>query len=398
MIQASALDPVTGGGSLPLVQKPPFFTVDARDNRTAARATTLHFSRGGVRTPVFMPVGTQATVKTLTPRQIEETGARILLGNTYHLNLRPGAGLIREMGGLHRFMNWPLPILTDSGGFQVFSLAKLRRISDEGIEFNSHLDGAPVRLGPSEVMAIQRDLGSDIAMPIDVCPHHGAGPDELRLAVDRTLRWAGRCCEEAVSNGFDEAGGRLFGIVQGGHSKEERRRCAEGLRALDFPGYAVGGLSVGEPEQQMLESAGYALEWLPEDCPRYAMGIGKPTQLLKLIGQGVDMFDCVLPTRAARHGMALTPRGPLNLRNSRFREDSRPLVEGLENYTCRHFSRAYLRHLVMAGEGLGGTLLTLHNLHFLISLMDEARRRIESGEFAGWSEAWVERYEAGDEA
>jgi len=342
-----------------------------------------------------MPVGTQGTVKALTPEHLREVGAQVILGNTYHLNLRPGSELIRELGGLHKFMGWDGPILTDSGGFQVFSLAKLRDVRDDGVAFQSHLDGARLFLGPREVMTIQQNLGSDIAMVIDECPPWPCARDACARACERSLRWAKECRQIAVESGFLAAGHHVFAIVQGSTFDDLRREAAEALGALDFPGYAVGGVSVGEPEPEMLKQVGATVPHLPAGKPRYTMGLGTPPQLLKMIALGVDMFDCVLPTRVARHGLVFTPDGPMNLRNEKFRADPRPVVEGLDNYTSK-FSRAYLRHLTVAGEMLGGTLLTLHNVHFYLDLMAQARAHIEAGDFAAWSRTWIERYEAGD--
>jgi len=345
-----------------------------------------------------MPVGTQGTVKGMTPAQLKEIEAQIILGNTYHLNLRPGSELIRDSGGLHGFMGWDRPILTDSGGFQAFSLAKLSKITEEGIGFQSHLDGAKVFLGPSEVVRIQANLGSDIAMVIDECPPWPCSKEDCAKAVERTTRWAARCKETAVEMGFLEAGHHLFGIVQGSTFEDLRRQSAEELAALDLPGYAVGGVSVGEPEPEMLHQVGATTPFLPRDKPRYTMGLGTPPQMLKMIALGVDMFDCVLPSRVARNGAFFTRDGMMNIRNARFASDQMPLVEGFDNYTCRHFSRAYLRHLTMAKEMLGCTLLTLHNLSFYLQLMREARERIEAGDFADWSRSWIERYEAEGES
>jgi queuine tRNA-ribosyltransferase len=342
-----------------------------------------------------MPVGTQGTVKSLTPAHLREIGAQIILGNTYHLNLRPTSELIRDLGGLHQFMGWDGPILTDSGGFQVFSLAKLRDIRDDGVAFQSHLDGAKHFLGPREVMDIQRNLGSDIAMVLDECPPWPCERDACAKAVARSLRWAGQCRQIATDSGWLASGHHLFAIVQGSTFDDLRREAAESLAALDFPGYAVGGVSVGEPEPEMLRQVAATTPFLPAGKPRYTMGLGTPPQLLKMVALGVDMFDCVLPTRVARNGLVFTPDGPLNLRNEKFRADPRPIVEGLDNYTCRHFSRAYLRHLTLAGEILSCTLLTLHNLHFYLDLMAQARAHIEAGNFAPWHQAWIERYEAG---
>jgi queuine tRNA-ribosyltransferase len=365
------------------------------DTATAARRGRLRTNHGIVDTPMFMPVGTQGTVKALTPAHLREVGAQIILGNTYHLNLRPGSELIRDLGGLHKFMGWDGPILTDSGGFQVFSLAKLRDIRDDGVAFQSHIDGANLFLGPREVMAIQQNLGSDIAMVLDECPPWPCEHDACLRACERSLRWAKQCKEIATETGFLAAGHQVFAIVQGSTFDDLRRGSAEALAALDFPGYAIGGVSVGEPEVEMLKQIGATAPFLPADKPRYTMGLGTPPQLLKMIALGVDMFDCVLPTRVARNGLVFTPDGPLNLRNERFRTDPRPIVEGLDNYTAR-FSRAYLRHLVHAGEMLAGTLLTLHNVHFYLDLMAQARAHIEAGDFAVWSKAWIGRYEADD--
>ena len=342
-----------------------------------------------------MPVGTQGTVKAVTPAQLRDVGTQILLGNTYHLSLRPGSGLIANMGGLHKFMGWDGPILTDSGGFQVFSLAKLREIRDDGIAFQSHLDGALCFLGPREVMAIQRDLGSDIAMVIDECPPFPCAREAAAAAVTRSRKWAGDCLVIARDSGFLDAGHHVFAIVQGSTFEDLRRSAAEELASLDFPGYAVGGVSVGEPEPEMLHQVGATTPFLPADRPRYTMGLGTPPQILKMIALGVDMFDCVMPTRVARNGLVFTPDGTFNLRNERFREDPRPIVDGMDNYTCRNFSRAYLRHLHLAGEMIAGTLLTIHNLHFYLDLMAQARSHIEAGDFTQWSSAWIARYEAG---
>jgi queuine tRNA-ribosyltransferase len=360
-----------------------------------ARLGRIMTPRGPIDTPHFMPVGTQGTVKALTPAQIREVGAQIILGNTYHLNLRPGSEIVRDLGGLHKFMGWDGPILTDSGGFQAFSLAKLRDIRDDGIAFQSHIDGAKVFLGPREVMTIQANLGSDIAMVIDECPPWPCTREECRAAVDRSYRWAKQCKEIATGNGFLPGGHHVFAIAQGSTFDDLRREAAESLAALDFPGYAVGGVSVGEPEPEMLKQVAATTPFLPAHKPRYTMGLGTPPQILKMIALGVDMFDCVHPTRVARNGAAFTPDGLINVRNEQFRTDPKPLVEGMANYTAG-FSRAYLRHLVMANEILASTLLTIHNVHFYLDLVAQARAHIEAGDFAAWSKAWIERYEAGE--
>jgi queuine tRNA-ribosyltransferase len=371
------------------------FTLLKTDTTTAARLGVLQTPHGEVRTPVFMPVGTQATVKGLTPQMVADTGAQILLSNTYHLNLRPGRDIVKQAGGLHRFMNWNKPILTDSGGFQVFSLAKFRKVTDEGIHFKSHLDGNPLFLDVKDCLAIQDALGSDIAMVLDECPPWPCEREACEVAVTRTIRWAKEMLQLAKDNGFLASGRHLFCINQGSVFEDLRIRCAEELAGLDFPGFAIGGVSVGEPEEEMLRQVGIAAPLLPKNKPRYVMGVGTPPQLLRMVALGADMFDCTMPTRIGRHGGAFTPDGPINVKHLRYREDHRPLVEGMDNYTCKHFTRAYLRHLHHATESLGGTLLALHNIHFLQDLMNQAREHIAAGDFASWSKAWCERYEAG---
>ena len=361
----------------------------------AARRGVLKTRHGEAQTPIFMPVGTQATVKGLTPAQLGEIGAQIILGNTYHLNLRPGSGLVREMGGLHRFMNWDGSILTDSGGFQVFSLAKLRKITERGIEFCSHIDGQKLFLDPKTCYRIQADLDTDIAMALDECPPFPCERDACEQTVARTIRWADEFLRHAREDGFLESGRHVFGIVQGSAFDDLRQRCGQALVAMDFPGYAVGGVSVGEPEEEMLRQVAVCASVLPQERPRYVMGVGTPPQLLKMIGLGMDLFDCVMPTRLARHATVFTPRGRLNLKNERFKRDPAPIMEA-DNYTCRHFSRAYLRHLVMARELLANTLLSLHNLHFFLDLMAQARSHIEAGDFENWSHAWIAHYQAGE--
>ena len=372
----------------------PHFDLLKTDSATAARRGRLRTRHGVIETPIFMPVGTQGTVKGVSPVQLRELGAQIILGNTYHLNLRPTSELVKELGGLHKFMGWDGPILTDSGGFQVFSLAKLRKMHDDGVEFQSHLDGKKLFLGPKEVMTIQANLGSDIAMVIDECPPWPCERDATAEACARSLRWARRCKEIATDNGFLAAGHHVFAIVQGSTYDDLRREAAEQLAALDFPGYAVGGVSVGEPEPEMLKQVGATTPFMPADKPRYTMGLGTPPQILKMIALGVDMFDCVLPSRVARNGLVFTPDGPLNLRNERFRTDPSPIHPEVNNYAT-NFSRAYLRHLMVAGEILGCTLLTIHNLAFYLDLVAQARAHIEAGDYGPWHRAWVARYEAG---
>lgn len=361
-----------------------------------ARAGQLNLPRGKVPTPVFMPVGTQATVKGVLPGDIKKVvKAPIILGNTYHLNLRPGVQVVRQAGGLSDFMNWEGPVLTDSGGFQVFSLSKLRKISDEGVSFRSHLDGREIFLGPKEAVAIQDGLRSDIAMCLDVCPAANDTQEDVESAVSRTTLWA-KACQEEWNNGSGPVEGRnLFGIVQGGRFRELREQSASELMQLNFPGYAVGGVSVGETEEEMLEQVGWTTSVLPHDKPRYVMGVGTPTQLLKMVGMGADMFDCVMPSRAARHGMAYTAQGTMNLRNEKFKEDYRPLDENTDSFASRDFSRSYLRHLIQAKESLAGTILTLHNLRFFVSLMEQARLHILEGDFEAWSRGWIRNYESG---
>jgi len=366
----------------------PHFQVLKTDSETAARRARLQTRHGVVETPIFMPVGTQGTVKAMTPAQLREIGAQIILGNTYHLNLRPTSELIAELGGLHRFMGWDGPILTDSGGFQVFSLAKLRKLRDDGVAFQSHLDGARLFLGPREVVTIQSNLGSDIAMVLDECPPWPCERGPCAEAVARSARWAAQCLAHARETGFFERGQLLFGIAQGSTYDDLRREAAESLAAQPFSGYAVGGVSVGEPEDEMLKQVGATTPHLPAQ-----MGLGTPPQMLRMIALGVDMFDCVLPSRVARNGLVFTPDGPLNLRNEKHKRDPRPISAEVVNYTTQ-FSRSYLRHLVQAGEILACTLLTLHNLHFYLDLMAQARAHIESGDYATWHRAWCARYEA----
>jgi queuine tRNA-ribosyltransferase len=340
----------------------------------AARRGRLHTPHGPVETPVFMPVGTQATVKGLTPQQVRDAGAQIILGNTYHLTLRPGDDVIAELGGLHRFMAWDGPILTDSGGFQVYSLAQTRKIDDRAAVFRSHIDGALVDLTPERAVAIQENLGSDIAMCLDECPPHDTLADYLEVAVERTLRWAQRC--RAAHRRQDQA---LFAIVQGGTDLRLRERCARALTALDFPGYALGGFSVGETAVQMVAALGPTAALLPSEKPRYLMGVGRPEDILAGVRAGIDMFDCVLPTRNGRNAAAFTDEGEVRVRNACHKRDPRPLESDCRCYVCRHFSRAYLHHLFLAKEMLGPTLLSLHNVAFYCRLMAEIRGAIEAG-------------------
>ncbi|MFP6900443.1 MAG: tRNA guanosine(34) transglycosylase Tgt, partial [Opitutales bacterium] len=375
--------------------KPTPFIVEAVDDETKARAGTLVVPSGVIPTPVFMPVGTQGTVKGVIPRDLSATvKASVILGNTYHLRLRPGHDLIREQGGLGSFMGWNGPILTDSGGFQVYSLSKLRRISDGGVTFQSHLDGTELFLGPREAIAIQDALRSDIAMCLDECPPADAPEKEIAEAVRRTTVWASQCKDAWLETAAPDEGRLLFGIVQGGSFEPVRVRSAEELVELDLPGYAVGGVSVGESENEMFDQVAMTTEQLPHEKPRYVMGVGTPPQMLRMIALGADMFDCVMPSRAARHGTAFTSTGRINLKNERFRKDESPLEEGLDCFASMEFSRAYLRHLVATGEMLGPMLLTLHNLRFFVSLLERARLHLAKGDFATWSRSWIDRYEA----
>ena len=361
------------------------FTLFSTDG--PARRGRLDTPHGPVDTPVFMPVGTQATVKGLTPEQVRAAGTQILLGNTYHLTLRPGDELIAELGGLHRFMAWDGPILTDSGGFQVFSLAQIRKVSDEGVSFRSHIDGALLNLTPERAIRIQENLGSDIAMVLDECPPSDAAEPILREAVERTLRWAERC--RAAHRRPDQA---LFAIVQGGTDLGWRRRCAEPLIGMDFPGYALGGFSVGESSDAMHAALPAAAGLLPADKPRYLMGVGRPEDLLAGVAAGIDMFDCVMPTRNGRNASAFTGDGPIRLRNACHRRDPAPVESGCPCYSCVNFSRAYLHHLFQADEMLGPTLLSLHNVAFYLRLMADAREAIAEGRFAAFREARLARW------
>ena len=352
-----------------------------------ARLGRLTTPRGVVDTPVFMPVGTQGSVKALDPRELTESGTQIILGNTYHLFIRPGMDIIREAGGLHHFINWPLPILTDSGGFQVFSLANIRKIKAHGVEFRSHLDGTLLFLGPKEAMEIQRTLGSDIAMVFDDCPPHTATRTEVRAAVERTIRWAAECREQPRGKGQF-----VFGIVQGGNHADIRKECAKAIVSMGFDGYAIGGVSVGEPEPEMLKAIEYSEPFLPENQPRYAMGLGTPAQIVELVARGVDMFDCVLPTRVARNGTAFTWRGAIGVKGAAYKTDFRPLEEGCDCYACKNFTRAYLRHLLNVGEILGLRMVSVHNSHMYLKLMANIRSHISAGTFADYRKEFIATY------
>ena len=352
------------------------FTYITKDEQSEARRGRVHTAHGTFETPVFMPVGTQASVKAMSPLEMEELGCEMLLGNTYHLNDRPGADLIERRGGLHRFMNWNGSILTDSGGYQVFSLSKRNKITDEGVYFNSHSDGRRYFIGPKESMQIQRQLGSDIAMVFDECPPYPCEKQYACQAVRRTLDWATICREQPRAPGQ-----LVFGIVQGGVYADVRAECAQALVDLDFDGYAIGGVSVGEPDELILRGVDDTVRHLPADKPRYLMGVGEMAQMIESVARGVDMFDCVMPTRQARNGTVSTRRGRYPVKAALYREDERPLEEGCTCYACTNFTRSYIRHLLNVGEILGIRLITMHNIHCYLELMKEVRLSIEQQRF-----------------
>ncbi|HCS71691.1 MAG TPA: tRNA guanosine(34) transglycosylase Tgt [Rhodospirillaceae bacterium] len=366
------------------------FTVSATDGR--ARRGRLDTAHGPMETPAFMPVGTAATVKAMTPEAVAETGAQCVLGNTYHLMLRPGSARIKRLGGLHEFMNWPGPILTDSGGFQVWSLKDLRKLTEDGVTFRSHIDGAKHELTPESAMAIQNDLDADITMVLDECTPFGVDEAAARVSMELSMRWAQRC-----RDAFEQRPGYgLFGIVQGGVFPDLRAESAKALVEIGFDGYAIGGLAVGEGQDLMFETLDVTTPHLPEDKPRYLMGVGKPSDLVGAVERGVDMFDCVLPTRSGRTDQAFTRRGQVNIRNARHKDDPRPLDPDCSCYACSNYSRAYLHHLAQAKEILGLTLLTWHNLHYYQELMAGMRQAIESGTFAAFKKAFEDGEAAGD--
>ncbi len=362
------------------------FQLLKKSKKSMARLGIIRTPRGVIHTPAFMPVGTQATVKTLTPEEVSDLGAEIILSNTYHLYLRPGTEIINKAGGLHRFMNWQGPILTDSGGFQVFSLGSLRRITDDGVHFRSHLDGSRHFISPEKSMEIQAVLGSDIAMAFDVCAPFPCSYEEALEAVERTTRWAERSLKAPHAPGQV-----VFGIVQGSVYPELRERSAREITALDFPGYAVGGLSVGEPKVIMYEVLEKTTPLLPEDRPRYLMGVGTADCLWEGVARGIDLFDCVLPTRIARNGTALTSKGKVVVRNAEFADDFSPIDVDCGCYTCRNYSRAYLRHLFKAEEILGHRLLTIHNLYFTLGVMEEIRQAIREDRFEERMEGFLKQ-------
>jgi queuine tRNA-ribosyltransferase len=366
------------------------FTINARDGN--ARTGRIAMQRGTIRTPAFMPVGTAATVKAMKPATVRATGADIILGNTYHLMLRPGAERVARLGGLHRFMGWDRPILTDSGGYQVMSLSDLRRLSEDGVQFRSHVDGSRHWLDPERSIEIQRLLGADIVMAFDECPRADRPREEIERSMGLSMRWAARSRKAFDAGEGHARRAALFGIQQGALDEGLRRRSAETLREIGFDGYAVGGLAVGEGQAAMFDVLDYAPGQLPEDAPRYLMGVGKPDDLVGAVERGIDMFDCVLPTRSGRNGQAFTHNGALNLRNARFADEDRPLDPDCACEICRTWSRAYLHHLVRSGEMLGAMLLTEHNLAFYQQLMEAMREAIGEGRFATFAKAFRSAY------
>lgn len=359
-----------------------------KSNECNARLGKIYTDHGEIETPIFMPVGTRATVKTMTPDELKDIGTQIILGNTYHLYLRPGMDIIKKAGGLHKFMNWDLPILTDSGGFQVFSLANNRKIYEDGVEFRSHIDGSKQFISPEISIDIQNTLGSDIMMSFDECASYPADYDYIKNSMERTTRWAKRC-KDHHKNTDKQA---LFGIVQGGMYKDLREKSARDLVDLDFPGYSIGGLSVGEPLELMNEMLDHTIQFLPEDKPRYNMGIGSPNYIFESVERGIDMMDCVLPTRIARNGTVFTSDGRLVIKNARYKEDFSPLDHNCDCYTCKNYTRAYIRHLFNVDEILGLRLATIHNLYFLIELMEKIRESIKNDNFKLLKDDFYKKY------
>ncbi|QXM05929.1 tRNA guanosine(34) transglycosylase Tgt [Crassaminicella indica] len=356
--------------------------------QSGARLGKITTPHGVIETPIFMPVGTQATVKAMTPEELKDINSQIILSNTYHLYLRPGHKLVEKAGGLHKFMNWDRPILTDSGGFQVFSLGDLRKISEEGVEFRSHLDGSKHFISPEKAIEIENALGADIIMAFDECAPYPADRNYVKNSLERTTRWAKRC-KEAHKNVDTQA---LFGIIQGGMYKDLREQSIKEIIDLDFPGYAVGGLSVGEPKPLMYEVLEYTTPLMPKDKPRYLMGVGSPDCLIEGVIRGIDMFDCVLPTRIARNGTAMTSLGKVVIKNAKYAEDFMPLDPNCDCYTCKNYSRAYLRHLFKAGEILSARLVTYHNLYFLLKLMENIRNAIKEDRLLDFRKEFFEKY------
>lgn len=364
------------------------YEVIKKSNENAARLGKITTTRGVIETPIFMPVGTQATVKSMTPEELKEIRSQIILSNTYHLYMRPGHDLIREAGGLHTFMNWDRPILTDSGGFQVFSLGAMRKISEEGVSFRSHIDGSKHFITPEKAVEIQTALGSDIMMAFDECPPYPADRRYVKQSLERTTRWAKRCRQVHDPDGRQT----LFGIVQGGMYKDLRRQSVEELLELGFKGYALGGLSVGEPKELMYEVLEFTMPLMPEEKPRYLMGVGSPDCLFEGVERGIDMFDCVLPTRMARTGTAMTSQGRVAIKQARYTRDFSPLDPECDCYTCRNYSKAYLRHLYKANEILSARLFTYHNLYFLLRLMENIREAIREDRFAALKKDFFRKY------
>ncbi|MBU1088089.1 MAG: tRNA guanosine(34) transglycosylase Tgt [Candidatus Omnitrophica bacterium] len=363
------------------------FQVVLKDKNSKARLGLLNTKRGIIQTPVFMPVGTQATVKAITPYALEEMGTEIILGNAYHLYLRPGTDLIKKAGGLHKFMNWQGPILTDSGGYQVFSLSILRKITDKGVTFQSHIDGSKHFIGPEECLGIQDILGSDICMVLDECSPYPCEYEDAKIAVERTLKWA------EISRKVDlNSGNKVFAIVQGSTFKDLRHECAEKLVAMDFDGYAVGGVSVGEPPELIYEIVEYTLPLLPDNKPKYIMGMGTPEDILESVGHGADMFDCIIPTRYGRTANAFTAKGKINLRNAAYTDDLTPVDPECDCYLCKNFTRAYVRHLFYAKEMLGPQLLSQHNVHFYLNMIKQIRTAINQDRFIQFKDDFLKKY------
>ncbi len=358
------------------------------DSKTKARRGIVHTPHGDIQTPVFMPVGTQAAVKAVKIEDVKNTGAQIMLSNTYHLYLRPGHEIVKEAGGLHKFMNWDRAILTDSGGFQVFSLGKLRKITEEGVKFQSHIDGSRHLLTPEKAIEIQNALGADIIMAFDECIPYPADRKYTKASLERTTRWLKRCKDAHI----DTSRQSLFGIMQGGMYQDLREQSAKEIIELDLPGYAIGGLSVGEPKEMMIEVLEYSAQLLPKNKARYLMGVGSPDYLFEGVERGIDMFDCVLPTRIARHGLATTSSGKVNIKNAKHERSFEPLDSECDCHTCKNYSRAYLRHLYKADEILSGMLLSEHNLHFLVKLMENIRLSIEEDRFSEYKREFYDKY------
>ena len=372
------------------------FKLLAQDPASKARRGRLTTAHGVIETPAFIPVGTQGSVKAVSPRELRELNAQIILGNTYHLFVRPGLDVIKHFGGLHRFANWDGPILTDSGGYQIFSLAKLRKITEDGVHFQNHVDGTPAFITPEIAMEIQATLGSDIAMVLDECAPYPCDYEYAARSTEMTTRWAKRCKSKAESGNSKRERQLVFGIVQGATFDDLRKSSARAMVDLDFDGYAIGGVSVGEPEEEMMRAVEASEPFLPAGKPRYAMGLGTPPQMLEMIARGIDMFDCVLPTRLARNGTAFTAAGTLNLKNAEFALDKRPIEESYTCPACLEFTRGYIRHLIKAEEILGLRLITLHNLHFYLDLMRQAREHIQDGNFEEFRKRFVSNYKTRD--